>query len=90
DLADWLVRKLGLPFREAHHITGTLVKLAEQRGCGLDALSLGDLRSVEPRITEAVYQHLTVEGSVARRTSLGGTAPVRVREALAAARERFL
>jgi argininosuccinate lyase len=90
DLADYLVVTLGLPFRQAHHITGSLVKLAEQRACGLDALSLDDMRAVEPRITEAVYQHLTVEGSVARRTSLGGTAPVRVREALAAARERFL
>ncbi len=90
DLADYLVVALGLPFRDAHHATGSLVKLAEQRGCGLDALSLDDLRTVEPRITDAVYQHLTVEGSVARRTSLGGTAPVRVREALVAARERFL
>jgi argininosuccinate lyase len=90
DLADYLVMALGLPFREAHHVTGTLVKLAEQRGCGLDALSLDDLRTAEPRITDAVYKHLSVDGSVARRTSLGGTAPARVREALAAARERFL
>jgi argininosuccinate lyase len=90
DLADYLVTALGLPFREAHHVTGRLVKLAEARACGLDALPLEAMRAVEPRITDAVFQHLTVEGSVARRTSLGGTAPVRVREAVAAARERFL
>jgi argininosuccinate lyase len=90
DLADHLVMALGLPFRVAHHATGELVKRAEARGCTLDALPLAEMQAVEPRITDAVYAHLTVEGSVARRTSLGGTAPVRVREALAAARERFL
>ncbi|MFN4090846.1 MAG: argininosuccinate lyase [Alphaproteobacteria bacterium] len=90
DLADWLVRTLGLPFRQAHHVTGTIVKLAEERGCGLDELSLDAMQAVEPRITEAVFDVLGVDASVASRASFGGTAPARVREAAAASRERFL
>ena len=90
DLADWLVRAAGVPFREAHGITGRVVRLAEERGCALDALSVEDMRSVDPRITGAVFDVLGVEQSVASRTSLGGTAPERVREAVAAARARFL
>src|SRR6185312_2752527 len=90
DLADHLVMELGLPFREAHHATGRLVQRAEEKGVGLDQLSLADLQAIEPRLTEAVKQRLTVEGSVASRTSFGGTAPARVKEALKAARERFL
>lgn len=80
DLADFLVRELGLPFREAHHVTGATVKLAEDKGYDLADLSLEDLQSVEPRLTAAVYSVLTVEASVNSRTSYGGTAPVRVRE----------
>ena len=90
DLADWLVRRLGLPFREAHHVTGAIVRAAEARDLTLDALPLEAMRAVEPRITEEVYEVLSVERSVASRTSFGGTAPQRVREAAAAARERFL
>jgi argininosuccinate lyase len=90
DLADWLVRELGLPFRQAHHVTGEIVRRAEAKGSTLAALPLAELQAVEPRITEAVYQVLDVEHSVASRTSLGGTAPERVREAAAAARRRFL
>jgi len=90
DLADYLVTTLGLPFREAHHATGKLVKLAEDRGVTLDALPLEVMRTVEPRLTGDVHAALTVEASMRRRTSLGGTAPERVRAALAAARERFL
>ncbi|QJE71822.1 argininosuccinate lyase [Aerophototrophica crusticola] len=90
DLADWLVRSLGLPFREAHHVTGRIVKLAEERGVGLSALPLEAMRTVHPAITEDVFGVLTLEASVASRTSFGGTAPDRVREAVAAARERFL
>ncbi|WP_029007162.1 argininosuccinate lyase [Azospirillum halopraeferens] len=90
DLADWLVRVPGMPFREAHHVTGRAVKLAEDGGKGLSDLTLDELRSIEPRITGEVYQVLTVEASVASRTSFGGTAPDRVREAVRAARERFL
>jgi argininosuccinate lyase len=80
DLADWLVRELGLPFRDAHHVTGTIVALAERKGVGLEDLSLEDLRSVEPRITENVSSVLGVENSVASRTSYGGTAPQNVRK----------
>jgi argininosuccinate lyase len=78
DLADWLVRELGAPFREAHHITGRIVKLAEERGVALDALTLADMQSVEPRITDGVFSVLTVENSVASRRSFGGTAPENV------------
>ena len=90
DLADWLVRVLGLPFREAHRVTGAIVKRAEILGCTLAELPLGEMRAVEPAITEAVYGALDVERSVASRTSLGGTAPDRVRAAIAEARRRFL
>ncbi len=80
DLADYLVRELGLPFREAHHVTGATVKLAEDKGCDLAELSIEDLKSIEPRLTDAVYSVLTVEASVNSRQSYGGTSPVRVRE----------
>ena len=90
DLADWLVHALGLPFRRAHHITGEIVKRAEARGCTLAELPLAELQMVEPAITPAVYDALAVDSSVASRASFGGTAPVRVREAVAAARKRFL
>ncbi|MEC7140951.1 MAG: argininosuccinate lyase [Pseudomonadota bacterium] len=89
DLADWLVRALGLPFREAHHVTGTLVALADERGARLDELSLEDLQSVHADITAAVFDVLSVEASVASRQSFGGTAPDRVREAIAAARSQL-
>jgi argininosuccinate lyase len=90
DLADWLVRVLNLPFRDAHHVTGSIVQRAEARGCGLADLPLEEMRAVEPRITEDVYEVLTVERSVASRTSYGGTAPDNVRAQAARARERFL
>jgi argininosuccinate lyase len=90
DLADLLVQRLGLPFREAHHITGSLVRLAEQKGCGLAELPLGDMQRIEPRIDEEIRRQLTVEAAVEGRTSHGGTAPASVRRAAAAARERFL
>ena len=89
DLADWLVRALGLPFREAHHVTGTLVALADEKGARLDELSLEDLQSVHADITAAVFDLLSVEASVASRQSFGGTAPDRVREAIAAARSQL-
>jgi argininosuccinate lyase len=80
DLADWLVRVAGVPFREAHHITGRAVKLAEERGVGLAELPLADLRAIDARIDRSVYEVLTVDASVGSRTSYGGTAPERVRE----------
>jgi len=86
DLADWLVREAGVPFREAHHITGRTVALAEQRGCRLDQLDLPALKEIDDRIDESVYGVLSVDASVSSRTSFGGTAPARVREAVAAAR----
>jgi argininosuccinate lyase len=89
DLADWLVRALGLPFRNAHHVTGELVRLAESRNCRLQDLSLADMQGVEKRITDAVFSVLGVDQSVASRVSFGGTAPENVRQAVKAARERF-
>jgi len=79
DLADWLVRTLKTPFREAHHVTGRIVGLASARGVGLEALTLAELQSVEPRITADALEVLVVENSVRSRTSYGGTAPENVR-----------
>ncbi len=86
DLADWLVRAADIPFREAHHITGAAVKLAEQKGVALDALSLDDLRAIDARIDSRVFSVLSVEASVAARASYGGTAPAQVRLRVAEAR----
>ncbi|HAH09467.1 MAG TPA: argininosuccinate lyase [Alphaproteobacteria bacterium] len=83
DLADWLVQHLGIPFREAHHITGTIVKLAETRGQALEDLPLTDLQSVEPRITQGVHDVLPLDKSVASRNSFGGSAPAQVRAQIA-------
>jgi len=83
DLADWLVRQGDIPFREAHHITGAAVKLAEQRGVALDALPLDDLKAIDSRIDERVFSALSVEASVAARKSHGGTAPDQVRQRVA-------
>ena len=90
DLADWLVQDLGMPFREAHHVTGRLVRLADDQGKGLAELDLATLQGVEPRITAEVYRALSLEASVASRRSFGGTAPERVRAAVIRARECFL
>jgi argininosuccinate lyase len=79
DLADWLVRVLGLPFRDAHHVTGSLVAMAEDKGCDLPDLSLADMQSVHDGITGDVFSVLTVENSVSSRVSYGGTAPAQVR-----------
>ncbi|WP_159974903.1 argininosuccinate lyase [Roseobacter cerasinus] len=83
DLADWLVRVLGLPFRDAHHITGSIVALAESRGCDLPDLTLDDMTSVYEGITAEVFEVLGVENSVRSRTSYGGTAPEQVRAQIA-------
>ena len=83
DLADWLVRALGLPFRRAHHITGAAVKRAEALGVGLEALPLKELQTIEPRITADVYGVLSPLASVQSRTSYGGTAPDQVRDQIA-------
>jgi argininosuccinate lyase len=75
DLADWLVRALEIPFREAHHVTGRIVAMAEQRGVALESLPLSAMQEIEPRITKDALKVLSVERSVASRASLGGTAP---------------
>jgi argininosuccinate lyase len=79
DLADWLVRELKTPFREAHHLTGRIVRLAAERGVALEKLSLADLQSVEPRLTEDALEALSVARSIRSRASYGGTAPANVR-----------
>ena len=89
DLADWLVRELGMPFREAHHVTGRAVALAEARGVGLEELPLDSLQELDARIGEAVFSVLGVDASVNSRTSFGGTAPANVRAQVAYWRERM-
>ncbi|MEZ5810373.1 MAG: argininosuccinate lyase [Rhizobiaceae bacterium] len=89
DLADWLVRELGLPFREAHHVTGRAVALAEARNCALDRLSLDDFRSIHPDIGEEVYSVLSVANSLKSRSSYGGTAPAQVRRQIRGWKKRL-
>jgi len=89
DLADWLVRVLGLPFREAHHITGSLVALAEAQGCDLPDLTLAQMQSVHSEITSGVFEVLSVQNSVASRISYGGTAPDQVRAQVARWKRRL-
>jgi len=83
DLADWLVRTLNLPFRQAHHVAGQAVKQAEAKGLDLADLPLADLQRLEPRVTASVYDVLTAAASAGSRTSFGGTAPERVRAEIA-------
>lgn len=90
DLADWLVRELDMPFRNAHHVTGAVVKIAEDKGCELSDLSLEELQTVDAGITNDVYDVLTLDASVRSRTSFGGTAPDNVRLQVTEARKRFL
>ncbi|WP_298909414.1 argininosuccinate lyase [uncultured Aliiroseovarius sp.] len=89
DLADWCVRALNMPFRDAHHVTGSLVAMAEDRGCDLPDLSLEDMQSVNAQITEEVFGVLGVHNSVASRTSYGGTAPSEVRKQIARWKEKL-
>ena len=90
DLADWLVRVLKIPFRQAHHITAKLVKVATDKKCLLSELSLADMKEIEPKISKEVYDVLSVEQSVASRVSFGGTAPAKVKEAIKAAKKKYL
>ncbi len=90
DLADWLVREAGLPFRDAHHVSGSLVKEAEARDCGLADLPIDVMKAAHPALDERIYKVVSVEASVNARTSYGGTAPERVREQVVEARRRFL
>ena len=89
DLADWLVRNLDLPFRQAHHVTGAAVKRAEGLGVDLQDLPLGEFQAIEPGITEAVYAVLSPEASVASRNSYGGAAPAQVRMQIERWKERL-
>jgi argininosuccinate lyase len=89
DLADWLVREAGLPFRDAHHVTGSLVALAEKQDCDLPDLTLDQMKSAHPSITEGVYDVLGVDNSVRSRTSYGGTAPDQVRAQIARWKEHL-
>jgi argininosuccinate lyase len=89
DLADWVVRVLKKPFREAHHIAGSIVKRAETLGVTLDKLPLAEMQAIDPAITDDVFKVLSLEASVNSRMSLGGTAPARVKEQLAYWRERL-
>jgi argininosuccinate lyase len=79
DLADWLVRTLNMPFREAHHVTGRIVARAAETNLALHRLPLADMQAIEPKITDAVFEVLSVERSVRSRASYGGTAPKNVR-----------
>ena len=90
DLADWLVRELKMPFRDAHHATARLVKFATQKGKMLEALSLADLQSVEPKIRSDIFKFLSPSNSAASRLSQGGTAPANVKKAVVAARKKAL
>ncbi len=89
DLADWLVRELDMPFRDAHHVTGAAVKKAESLGCDLPGLPLADLQAIEPRITSDVYEVLTPQASAASRKSYGGTSPEQVRAQIARWKEKL-
>ncbi len=90
DLADWLVREIDLPFRNAHHITGALVKLAEDKNCDLSELTLKDMQHIEPQITEDIFDVLTVEKSVKSRSSYGGTSPENVKNAAKLAYKKYI
>ncbi|MFY9287336.1 MAG: argininosuccinate lyase [Alphaproteobacteria bacterium] len=90
DLADWLVRAGNIPFRDAHHITGKIVRLAEQKKTTLDKLSLTEMKKIDARITKDIFSVLRAENAVKSRTSLGGTSPQRVKEAVKDAKKRFL
>ena len=89
DLADWLVQHAGVAFRDAHHLTGKLVKLAEEKHCGLEDLSLEEMQTIHAKITGDIFAAIAIDACVARRTSLGGTAFTRVREALAEAKQSW-
>ena len=89
DLADWLVRVVGIPFREAHHVTGRAVALAEKQNVALEKLKLADLQAIHPQITDAVFDVLSVDKSVRSRTSFGGTAPAQVKKQISFWKKRI-
>ena len=89
DLADWLVRECGMPFREAHHVTGSVVKSCEARGISLSDITVDDLSAINPALAGCNLPDLSIEGSVNSRTSAGGTAPMRVKEAISTAKKEL-
>lgn len=89
DLADWLVKNLKIPFRQAHHITGKIVKIAEEKGVELCDLKLAELQKIEPKITAKIFEILAVENSIASRTSIGGTAQTEVKKQIAAVKKHL-
>jgi len=89
DLADWLVREFGMPFREAHHVTGSVVKSCEARGIGLSDITVDDLSAINPVLAGCNLPDLSIDGSVNSRTSAGGTAPMRVKEAISTAKKEL-
>jgi argininosuccinate lyase len=89
DLADWLVKELSLPFRQAHQVTAQIVRIAESRNIALEDVPLTEMQEIKPEINSGVLDVLSVRQSVESRTSLGGTAPQRVREAIDEARQRL-
>ena len=89
DLADWLVREFGMPFREAHHVTGSVVKSCEARGISLSDITVDDLSAINPALAGCNLPDLSIEGSVNSRTSAGGTAPMRVKEAISTAKKEL-
>ncbi|WP_417488362.1 argininosuccinate lyase [Maricaulis sp.] len=89
DLADYVVRELGKPFRDAHHISGSIVKLAEAKGVPLAELSLAEMQTIEPAIDDSVFSVLSARASMMSRTSFGGTSPIRVREQVAIWKDRL-
>jgi len=90
DLADYLVRVLDMPFRDAHHVTGKLVALADSQNCALDGLELADMQAVEPRLDKAIYEVLSIDSALQARNSFGGTAPLEVEAHIKAARAAFI
>ena len=89
DLADFMVRELAMPFRDAHHASGSIVALADQKGCALESLTFEDMVAIEPKLTKDVMNYLSVEGAAKARTSFGGTAPDEVRRQIATARATY-
>ena len=89
DLADFMVRECGLPFRDAHHASGAIVALADEKGCGLEEVPFAEMQAIEPRLTDKVMAVLSVEGAAQARMSFGGTAPDEVRRQIATARSRY-
>ena len=90
DLADYLVTYLNIPFRDAHKITGKIILLAEKKNCSLDELSLEDLRSIEPRIDSNIMKSISINSSILKKTSFGGTSTRLVLKAISDAKRRYL